>query len=60
MSKKNQSFVSKDEIEEIVLIERELTPEEVFILGFLKGFNRKNSQQWNQRELGNFQNFYYI
>ena len=59
MSKKIQSLVPDGETDEVALFERDLTPEEVFILGFLKGFNRKNSQQWSERELGVFQNSYY-
>ncbi len=39
--------------EEMRLIE-ELTPEETFILGFLKGFNRENMRLWVEMELSIF------
>jgi hypothetical protein len=57
---KQQNLIPKEEIDEMTLIGSDLTAEEVFILGFLKGFNRTNSQQWSERDLGIFRNPYYL
>lgn len=40
--------------EEMRVIREELSPEEVFILGFLKGFNRENMKLWIDMELSIF------
>lgn len=40
--------------EEMRFMEEELSPEEVFILGFLKGFNRRNMKMWVEMELSIF------
>jgi len=39
--------------EEMRFIE-DLSPEEVFVLGFLKGFNRRNMKMWVEMELSIF------
>jgi len=45
-----EQLVSEEEIQ----IFEDLTPEEVFILGFLKGFNRQNMKMWSDMELSIF------
>jgi len=40
--------------EEEMRILEELKPEEIFILGFLKGFNRQNMKMWVDMELSIF------
>jgi len=37
----------------LVILEEQLDPEELFLVGFLKGFNRKNMMDWNEKELWN-------
>jgi len=39
--------------EEIEILGKQLEPREVFLLGFLKGFNRNNLRQWQEQELLN-------
>ena len=39
--------------EEIKILGKQLEPREIFLLGFLKGFNRYNLRQWQERELLN-------
>lgn len=40
--------------EEEMRVLEQMTPEEVFIMGFLKGFNRKNMKMWAEIELSIF------
>lgn len=39
--------------EEIEILGKQLDPQEIFLLGFLKGFNRNNLKQWQEQELLN-------
>ena len=55
MNKKYQKLIPKDELS---ILEGQLNSEELFILGFLKEFNRKNLKEWDDNELGIFQDTY--
>jgi hypothetical protein len=57
MTRQKQDVISEDEMS---LLEENLTPEEIFIVGFLKGFNRENMREWKERGLGAFRNPYYF
>ena len=37
--------------EEIEILGKQLEPREVFLIGFLKGFNRNNLRQWQEQGL---------
>ncbi len=52
MNKQYQKFISP---EEMSVLSGELDPEEIFILGFLRGFNRKNMKEWGDKDFGIFQ-----
>ena len=39
--------------EEIEILGKQLEPREIFLIGFLKGFNRYNLRQWQEQELLN-------
>ncbi len=45
--KQNQTF----EEGELDIFVRQLSPEELFIIGFLKGFDRKVTAEWQERGL---------
>lgn len=51
MANQMTQVLEKDEIK---LLRDQLTPEEIFLLGFLKGFDRKVVQEWEENELWDF------
>jgi hypothetical protein len=46
--------------EEMSMISGELNPEEVFVLSFLRGFNRDNMKEWSENDLAGFENNYLL
>lgn len=42
------------EDEEIEILSKQLDPRELYILGFLKGFDRKTLKEWGKKGLMNF------
>ncbi|MFA4953053.1 MAG: hypothetical protein WC584_02430 [Candidatus Pacearchaeota archaeon] len=48
--KKTSRTMLKEEIE---ILGKQLDPQEIFLVGFLKGFNRYNLRQWQELELLN-------
>jgi hypothetical protein len=51
MKQKNQDFLDKDEVD---ILSDQLDSREMFILGFLKGFNRTNTREWTENGLWDF------
>jgi hypothetical protein len=51
--KAQYNFVEKDEIE-ILTDDLNLDPREMYVLGFLKGFDRKKLRDWNRKGLIDF------
>jgi hypothetical protein len=51
MKNKYQNFNSRDEVE---ILSSQLSPEEMYIVGFLKGFDRRVLKEWQQKELLDF------
>ena len=49
MKKQSQTMTE----EEIEILGKQLEPREIFLIGFLKGFNRYNLRQWQEQELLN-------
>ena len=40
--------------QELRMLSEQLTPEELYIIQYLKSFNRENMRDWQERELGIF------
>ena len=51
MKKQYLDFEGKDEIE---ILSEQLDPREMYIIGFLKGFDRKILKEWNKKGLIDF------
>ncbi len=51
MTKQITHILEKDELN---LLREQLSPEEVFLLGFLKGFDRNVMREWDKNGLWNF------
>lgn len=51
MKKQKLELADSDEIS---LLSKQVSPEEMFILGFLKGFDRKTLKEWNDNEIIDF------
>lgn len=51
MKNKYQNFNAKDEIE---ILSNQLSPEEMYIAGFLKGFNRDTLRAWQEEGILDF------
>ena len=58
MKTKHQKLASPEEIN--LLEGGDLSPEEIFVLGFLKSFDRENMKAWSREELAVFQKTYYF
>ncbi|MFA5857070.1 MAG: hypothetical protein WC867_06925 [Candidatus Pacearchaeota archaeon] len=43
--------MNKQEIEEIEILNEILDPKEMFVLGYLKGFNRNSMKEWARKGL---------
>jgi len=51
MKKQYIEYEGKDELE---ILSEQLDPQEMYILGFLKGFNRNNLKEWGKKGLMDF------
>lgn len=49
--KKQYNYKGKGEIE---ILSEQLDPREMYILGYLKGFDRKTLKEWNKKGLMDF------
>jgi hypothetical protein len=49
-----QKYIYPNEYEEIEILREQLDPEEMYILGFLKGFDRKTLKDWSEKGLMDF------
>jgi len=52
--KKNYEEIEGFEEDELEILSRQVTPDELFILSFLKGFNRKVTREWEKKGLWDF------
>ena len=46
--------MDKSDLQEYDILKSQLDSRDLFILGFLKGFNRSNMQAWSKRDLAIF------
>ena len=51
MKKQYLDYEGKDEME---ILSEQLDPQEMYILGFLKGFNRTTLKEWGKKGLMDF------
>ena len=51
MRNKYQNFNAQDEIE---ILSTQLSPEEMYIVGFLKGFDRQTLKEWQEEGILDF------
>lgn len=51
MKKQKLELIDGDEIK---LLSNQVSPEEMFIIGFLKGFDRKTLKEWEDNEIIDF------
>jgi hypothetical protein len=51
MKNRYPNFNAQDEVE---ILSGQLSPEEMYVVGFLKGFNRQVLKEWQKRELLDF------
>lgn len=51
MKKQHLDYEGKDELE---ILSEQLNPEEMYVLGYLKGFNRSNLKEWGKKGLMDF------
>lgn len=49
-----KKYTNKFNEEEIEILSSQLDPREMYILGFLKGFDRKTLKEWNEKGLMDF------
>jgi len=53
-----QQQIELTDIEEMEILRDQLDSRDLFLLGFLKGFNRTNMQEWSRKELSVFSTQY--
>jgi len=51
MKKHSYNYSDKDEIE---ILSEQLDPQEMYVLGFLKGFDRSTLKEWGKKGLMDF------
>jgi len=51
MQRKYNNFKSQDEVE---ILSHQLSPEEMYIVGFLKGFDRQVLKEWQEKGILDF------
>jgi len=51
MKKQNLTYAGKEELE---ILSDQLNPEELYVMGYLKGFNRTALKEWSRQGLMDF------